>query len=127
MSPRRYRQNPAWHDVCLRELAAERNVNVIVRGTSLEPRIKDGDTVRLVPALGHPGNVGDAVFARLRRDRFLIHLVIDRDGDLFLIGNARGGTDGWIHRDAILGVVTEIGVAPGFVGVTVDERPTAGR
>ena len=121
MTVRHYRREPAWYEVCLRELVAGRSVSVIVRGTSLEPRIKDGDTVSLVPALGKSGDIGDAVFVRLRRGRYLIHLVVDRDGDRFLVGNARGGTDGWVGRDAIYGVVSSVGYDPEFAGVTLDE------
>jgi hypothetical protein len=51
--------------------------------------------------------VGDVVLVRCRGHEYL-HLVKARQGDCLLIGNNRGGLNGWVGRRAIFGVATQI-------------------
>ncbi|MFV8749692.1 hypothetical protein ACNOYE_03960 [Nannocystaceae bacterium ST9] len=73
-------------------------------------RIESGQLVTLDPTL-EPG-VDDAVLCRCKGNVF-VHLVkaISGHGDhrRFLIGNNRGGINGWVGRGAIYGVVTDVG------------------
>jgi hypothetical protein len=52
-------------------------------------------------------DVGDVVLVRCRGHEYL-HLMKARQGDRFLIGNNRGGLNGWVGRRAIFGVATRI-------------------
>jgi hypothetical protein len=70
-------------------------------------KVDDGDivTVELVdPATLDSGGV---VLVRCRGSDYL-HLIKARDGDRFLIGNNRGGTNGWVRGKSIYGKATRI-------------------
>lgn len=47
--------------------------------------------------------VGDVVLVRVH-GRVYLHLIKATDGGRFLIGNNRGGINGWVGPDAIYGV-----------------------
>jgi hypothetical protein len=51
--------------------------------------------------------VGEIVLVRCRGHECL-HLVKARRGDQFLIGNNRGGINGWVGRQAIFGVAIQV-------------------
>ena len=72
-------------------------------------RIESGQLVTLDPSL--EPDVGDAVMCRCRGNVY-VHLVkaIKGHGEKrrFLIGNNRGGTNGWVSRSATFGVMTEV-------------------
>jgi len=74
--------------------------------------IESGDLVTVEPLEDEP-NVGDIVLCRVRGSEYL-HLVkavkMGEGKRRYLIGNNRGGTNGWIGRNAIFGVCTEVGV-----------------
>ena len=80
--------------VILRELAAGRPVGRPVqikeRGASMVPRIPEGEPVTVVPILASEVCVGDAVFVRLRQDRYVTHLVKEVSDGRYLIGNNLG-------------------------------------
>jgi hypothetical protein len=42
------------------------------------------------------------------RGREYLHLVKARQGDRYLIGNNRGGINGWVGRRAIFGIATRV-------------------
>jgi hypothetical protein len=65
--------------------------------------------------------VDDVVFVRIRRDRYLTHLVKDISEGRYLIGNNLGKIDGWVDGSAILGKVVRVGEDPDFRGVTIEE------
>jgi hypothetical protein len=60
-----------WVKVILWELAAGRPVQIKERGASMVPRISEGEPVTVVPILASEVCVGDAVFVRLRQDRYV--------------------------------------------------------
>jgi hypothetical protein len=70
-------------------------------------RVNDGDQVTVTPLGTRDPDVGDVVLVRCRGHEYL-HLVKARQGDRFLIGNNRGGLNGWVGRRAIFGVATQI-------------------
>lgn len=70
-------------------------------------RVNDGDRVTVEPLRERSPEVDDVVLVRCRGHEYL-HLVKARQGDRFLIGNNRGGINGWVGRRAIFGVATHI-------------------
>jgi hypothetical protein len=42
------------------------------------------------------------------RGRVYLHLVKAVQGDRVLIGNNRGGTNGWVNRVAVYGIATRV-------------------
>jgi hypothetical protein len=73
------------------------------------------------PILASEVRVDDVVFVRIRRDRYVTHLVKDIAEGRFLIGNNLGKIDGWVDGSAILGKVVRVGEDPDFGGVTIEE------
>ena len=74
-------------------------------------RINSGQLVTVVPLEADDPEVDEVVLCRVRGVQYL-HLVKATrgaaDAQQFLIGNNRGGTNGWIGRKAIYGVVREV-------------------
>lgn len=77
------------------------------RGHSRSGKVEDGDTVRVEPLGEHLLQPDDIVLCKVRGRQFL-HLIKAVRRTQYLIGNNRGGTNGWILRAAIYGVATQI-------------------
>ena len=72
------------------------------RGDSMRGRIASGQACTVEPIGDTALRPGDIVLCRVR-GRDYLHLVHARQGDRFLIGNNRGGINGWIGEAAIFG------------------------
>lgn len=99
-----------WADRAISELREGRTATCRPHGGSMRGRIESGQLVTLDPDL--EPSVGDAVMCRCRGNVY-VHLVKGIKGHdekrQFLIGNNRGGTNGWVSRGAVYGVVTGVG------------------
>ena len=65
-------------------------------------KVDDGDVVTVAPCDMATLKLGDIVLVHAR-GRDYLHLIKARDGSRFLIGNNRGGTNGWVGANAIHG------------------------
>jgi len=116
---------PNWAAEHIAALARFEAVEFRPRGRSMEPLIMDGQLVRVeayTSFAGNPGRwhpkVGDIVLVDVD-GRTYLHLIkaiqpatpVGFGGDPaeYLIGNNRGGVNGWVWRGDIHGVVTRIG------------------
>src|SRR4051812_37963065 len=97
-----------WVNEALKELASGRTVQVRPFGGSMRGRIESGQLVSLAPIASSTVEVGDIVLVRWKGN-YLLHLVKEIGGGLFLIGNNLGKSNGWVPADALCGNV--IGVA----------------
>ena len=73
-------------------------------------RVEDGDLVLLQPVAVQEVRAGDLVLVRVRgkrRELVVLHEVLGRRGDEFLIGARCGRVDGWVGGSAILGRAVE--------------------
>jgi SOS-response transcriptional repressor LexA len=70
-------------------------------------RVEDGQLVTLAPCDPATLEPGDIVLVRVN-GRVYLHLIHVRAGHRFLIGNNRGGTNGWVDPAAVYGVATKI-------------------
>ena len=70
-------------------------------------KVNDGDLVTLDPCIIADLKPGDVVLVRVKGNIYL-QLIKARDGDRFLIGNNRGGINGWVGPNALYGVATKI-------------------
>lgn len=77
------------------------------RGNSMQPRIKSGQLCTVVPTSVDNVIVGDVVLCAVRGAQYL-HLVKARQGDRLLIGNNRGGTNGWIGPNGLYGKLVAV-------------------
>ena len=80
------------------------------RGYSMTPAIRDGDDITISP-LGNliPGRGDVLAFRHINQSQLLVHRVLRKKGDLFLIqGDNCTTVDGWIPADNLLGLVTRV-------------------
>lgn len=96
-----------WASAAIAKLSNGERAVVRPRGHSMTGRVNDGDHVTLEPLDHRDPVVDDVVLVRCRGHEYL-HLVKARQGDRFLIGNNRGGINGWVGRRAIFGVAVKI-------------------
>ena len=93
-----------WADRTIREL---KESQCRPHGGSMRGRIESGQLITLDPH--QAPKIGDAVLCRVKGNTF-VHLVKAVQGHdekrRFLIGNNRGGTNGW--TTTIYGVVTNV-------------------
>lgn len=79
-------------------------------GFSMSPCIRDGDAITVTPLSGASPGRGDVVaFLRPDSGKLIVHWVVGKRGDAFLIqgDNAQEG-DGLVPRANVLGRVTEV-------------------
>jgi signal peptidase I len=80
------------------------------RGHSMTPAIRDGDHITLAPLAGLCPGRGDVLaFRHPDRPQMLVHRVLRKKGDRFLIkGDNCSVSDGWIPYANLLGIVTRV-------------------
>ena len=72
------------------------------RGNSMQGKIESGQLCTVEPLGATDLSIDSIVLCRVKGSDYL-HLVKAIDGDRFLIGNNRGGLNGWVSRRAIFG------------------------
>lgn len=70
-------------------------------------RIESGQLCSVEPTDNKTTKVDDIVLCKVKGHEYL-HLVKAIEGPRFLIGNNRGGTNGWITGNAIFGRCTSV-------------------
>ncbi|HVH99473.1 MAG TPA: hypothetical protein VM869_12210 [Enhygromyxa sp.] len=99
----------SWADAVIAKLRAGQIAQCRPHGGSMRGRIESGQLVTLDPA--REPEIDDAVLCRCKGNVY-VHLVKAIQGHgaqrRFLIGNNRGGINGWVARAAIYGVVIAI-------------------
>src|ERR1035441_7028230 len=98
----------SWSAAARAALADGREVVVRPVGNSMSPRIRSGAHVRLEP-VADPAAVAvdDVVFVRVR-GHWVLHRVSAVEGGRLQIANQRGHINGWVGRERVLGVATQI-------------------
>lgn len=99
-----------WADRHVEALQAGTTVQFRPHGNSMRGRIESGQLVTVAPLEGEP-DVDDAVLCRVRGAQY-VHLVKATRGAgeqrQFLIGNNRGGINGWVGIRSIYGRVQKV-------------------
>lgn len=96
-----------WATHAIEKLQAGEKAQIRPRGHSMKGKVNDGDLVTLEPCNADDLNVGDIVLVKVRGTIYL-HLIKAKAKGRFLIGNNRGGVNGWVGHNAIYGIATEI-------------------
>lgn len=100
----------SWADRHVEALGAGQTVQFRPRGNSMRGRIESGQLVTVAPLEGDP-EVDDAVLCRVAGSQY-VHLVKATrgagDARQYLVGNNRGGTNGWVGRGSIYGRVQKV-------------------
>lgn len=99
----------SWADGPVTRLLRGESAEFRPRGSSMHPRVKDGQLVRVSPRPHEGIKAGDVVLCRVN-GRDYLHLVKATREDaggvrVFQIGNMRGHINGWTSR--VYGVMEE--------------------
>jgi SOS-response transcriptional repressor LexA len=70
-------------------------------------KVNDGDLVTIEPCDPDKLKVGDIVLVRVHGNVYL-HLIKATGNGRFLIGNNRGGVNGWVGPNCVYGIATKI-------------------
>ena len=101
----------SWAKFAIEKLQKGESTQIKPSGHSMTGRVNHKDLVRLEPCEPDKLEVNDIVLVRVKGNVFL-HLIkaIKQVGEQkrFLIGNNRGGINGWVNANAIYGIATEI-------------------
>lgn len=104
-------RNRKWAEDAIEKLQAGETVQVRPKGHSMQGKVNDGDLVTLQPCLTQDLQVGDVVLACIAGRRYfhlVLHLVLSRESDKFLIGNNHGRVDGWVAAENVFGKATKV-------------------
>ena len=97
----------SWAKFAIEKLKRGETVQIRPRGHSMKGKVNDGDLVTVKPVDPTDLSVGDIVLARVKGKDYL-HLVKATNQGRFLIGNNRGGINGWVGHHCIYGRATKI-------------------
>jgi hypothetical protein len=97
----------SWAKHAKKSLGEGETVEIQPRGHSMEPKVKSGAKVTLEPVT-RPLKKGDVVLVTCKRRDYLHLIKAVRGGNQYLIGNNKGGTNGWVSAHAVHGIATEI-------------------
>jgi hypothetical protein len=96
-----------WATHAIEALRRGETARVRPRGHSMKGKVEDGALVTLAPCDPATLQAGEVVLVRVH-GRVYLHLIKAVGGGRFLIGNNRGGVNGWVGPAAIYGVATAI-------------------
>ena len=96
-----------WATAAIERLKQGQTVTVRPHGHSMAGKVDDGDTVTVEPVGERELRAGDIALCKVRGREYL-HLVKAVQGQRYLIGNNRGGVNGWVGRAAIFGVAAHV-------------------
>lgn len=96
-----------WASAHIERLLRGETVSFRPRGASMTGKIESGQLCTVEPVEVSTLEVGAVVLCRVKRSEYL-HLVKAVDGDRLLIGNSRGGINGWVASRAIFGRCTRV-------------------
>lgn len=97
-----------WATPCVTKLQAGETVQFRPKGNSMAGRIESGQLVTVEP-ITDPSliEVDDAVLCKVKGTYYL-HLVKAIDKGRYMIGNAKGFTNGWASANNVYGKVTKV-------------------
>jgi phage repressor protein C with HTH and peptisase S24 domain len=96
-----------WASAHIASLQEGKTVSFRPRGNSMAPRIRSGQLCTVEPVEADDVRKGDIVLCKVRGSEYL-HLVKSVQGRRFLIGNNRGGINGWIGSTSVFGRLTKV-------------------
>ena len=97
----------SWANHAKEALRRGETVQIRPRGHSMTGKVNDGDRVTLTPCESEQLVVGDIVLVRVHGTDYL-HLIKAINQERYLIGNNRGGTNGWVGKNAIYGKAVRV-------------------
>jgi len=96
-----------WAKRARKQLREDGQAVIKPRGNSMDPIIRAGATVTLKPANPTSLKKGDVVFVKVK-GRDYLHLIKALRRNQALIGNNKGGINGWASLNSVYGLAVEI-------------------
>jgi len=96
-----------WASAAMASLRQGQTVTVRPRGHSMSGKVNDGDLITVEPLGERNLQTGDVVLVWVHGKEYL-HLIQAIQSGRYLIGNNRGGINGWVGRQAIAGIATNV-------------------
>lgn len=97
----------SWAKFAIEKLMKGETVQLRPRGNSMKGKVNDGDVVTVEPCRPQDLSVGDIVLVRVKGKECL-HLIKAFNQGRFLIGNNRGGLNGWVGHNCIHEIATGV-------------------
>lgn len=97
----------SWAKFAIEKLKKGETVQIRPRGHSMKGKVNDGNLVTVAPCKPEELSVGDIVLVRVKGNDYL-HLIKAVGAGRFLIGNNRGGINGWVGHNCIYGIATKV-------------------
>ena len=97
----------SWAKSAIDKLRQGETVQIRPRGHSMRGKINSGELVTIEPCDPNALAVGNIVLVTVN-GRDYLHLIKAISKDRFLIGNNRGGTNGWVGAGSIHGIATKV-------------------
>jgi SOS-response transcriptional repressor LexA len=97
----------SWAKYAIEALRDGKTAQIRPRGHSMKGKVNDGDLVTVEPCDPDQLAVGNIVLVRVKGKDYL-HLIKAVNQGRVLIGNNRGGTNGWVGRNCIYGIATRV-------------------
>src|SRR5919202_2271894 len=97
----------SWAQHAIEALGRGETAQVRPRGHSMKGKVEDRALVTLAPCDPATLKPGAVVLVKVHGTVYL-HLVKAVNQGRYLIGNNRGGTNGWVGPHAIYGVATKV-------------------
>ncbi len=91
-----------WATMLIATLQEGQTVSFRPHGHSMTGKIESKQLCTVEPVDPSVLKVGDIVLCKVHGNQYL-HLIMATDKERFLIGNNRGGINGWIGRNGIYG------------------------
>ncbi len=97
----------SWAKFAVEKLQKGETAKARPRGHSMTGKVNDGELVTIEPCTPDSLKVGDIVLVKVKGTVYL-HLIKAINDKRFLIGNNRGGINGWVGANGIYGKATQI-------------------
>lgn len=97
-----------WATHYIAALVAGNTVQFRPRGNSMVGRVDSGQLVTVEPLGARLPEKGEIVLCKVNGSEYL-HLVKAVNASRYLIGNSRGGTNGWVPLTQVFGRCTKVG------------------
>jgi hypothetical protein len=96
-----------WAKFAVEKLQKGETVKIRPKGHSMTGRVNNNNLVTLEPCKPEDLKVNDVVLVKVKGN-VLLHLIKAVNNGRFLIGNNRGGINGWVGANGIYGIATQI-------------------
>ena len=97
----------SWATHYIDKLKKGETVQFRPRGNSMTGKVNSGQLVTVEPVAKKGLKKGDVVLCKVSGNQYL-HLIKAVQGERFQIGNNQGGINGWITRNSIYGICTNV-------------------